>query len=71
MIMLPNYIMSIYKSILMNTMLFQMLKNEIWVINMILLIYFLKHIIVMSGLKMKNQLMQLQEKVIKMDLRFI
>ena len=71
MIMLPNYIMSIYKSILMNTRLFQMLKNEIWVINMILLIYFLKHIIVMSGLKMKNQLMQLQEKVIKMDLRFI
>ena len=71
MIMLQNYVMSIYKSILMNTRLFQMLKNESWVINMILLIYFLKHIIVMSGLKMKNQLMQLQEKVIKMDLRFI
>ena len=65
MIMLQNYVMSIYKSILMNTRLFQMLKNESWVINMILLIYFLKHIIVMSGLKMKNQLMQLQEKVIK------
>ena len=71
MIMLQNYVMSIYKSILMNTRLFQMLKNESWVINMILLIYYLKHIIVMSGLKMKNQLMQLQEKVIKMDLRFI
>ena len=65
MIMLQNYVMSIYKSILMNTRLFQMLKNESWVINMILLIYYLKHIIVMSGLKMKNQLMQLQEKVIK------
>ena len=33
-----------------------MLKKESWVGNMILLICFLKHIIIMSSLKIKNQL---------------
>ena len=31
-----------------------MLKKESWIIDMILLIYFLKHVLVMSGLKMKK-----------------
>ena len=38
----------------MNTGLFQMLKKESWIIDMILLIYFLKHVLIMSGLKMKK-----------------
>ena len=35
--------------------------------NMIIIIYFLEHIIMITGLKMKNQLKQ-QEKVIKKNL---
>ena len=66
MIMLQNYTMSIQKVILLNTRLFQMLKNESWVINMIL--YILKRIIMMSGLKIKNRLIQFQEKVINKNL---
>ena len=31
-----------------------MLKKESWIIDMILLIYFLKHVLIMSGLKMKK-----------------
>ena len=42
-------------------------KKKRLVINMILLIYLLKHIIIKTGLKMKNQPMQ-QEKVIEKDL---
>ena len=56
--MLQNYTMSIYKTVLMNTRLFQMLKKESWVINMIQLIYFLKYIIMISGLRMKNPLIR-------------
>ena len=41
-------------------------KKKTWVTD-IIQIYFLKHIIVISGLNMKNQLMQ-QEKVIKKNL---
>ena len=62
MIMPPKYTMSIYKSILMNTSLFQMLRKKIWIINMILLIYFMKHMITIFGLKMKNWLMQFKIK---------
>ena len=62
MIMPPKYTMSIYKSILMNTSLFQMLRKKIWIINMILLIYFMKHMIMIFGLKMKNWLMQFKIK---------
>ena len=46
--------MSIQKFILIKTWLFQIIKNS-WVINMVLLIYLLKHIFMMTGLKMKNQ----------------
>ena len=67
--MLQTYTMSIQKFILMNTRLFQMLKKERWVINMILLTYFLKHINIMSGLKIKNRLIKHQEKVIKTDMQ--
>ena len=42
-------------------------KKESWVINMVLLIYFLKHIIMIPSLKMKNWLIQ-QEKLIKNNL---
>ena len=41
-----------------NTRLFQMLKTESWVINMVLLIFSLNHTIVMSCLKVKNNLIQ-------------
>ena len=41
-----------------NTRLFQMLKTESRVINMVLLIYSLNHTIVMSCLKVKNNLIQ-------------
>ena len=67
--MIQNYTMGIYKSILINTRLFQMLRKLCWVINMILFIYFQTHITTMSGLKMKNRLMQLQEKVVKKNLQ--
>ena len=78
MIMLQNYTLSIKKSILMNTSFFQIkdqkrelckffqIKTESCVISMILLVYFLKHKIMMSGLKMKTRLIQ-QEKVIKKE----
>ena len=56
--MLQNYTMSIQKTVLMNTRLFQMLKKESWVINMIQLIYFLNNIIMISGIKMKNRLIR-------------
>ena len=61
-----NYIMICQKSNLMNTMNSQVLKK--WSTNMILLIYFLKHIIMITGLKIKNQLIQ-QDKVIKKNLQ--
>ena len=35
-----------------------MLKKESWVINMIQLTYFLKYIIMISGLRMKNPLIR-------------
>ena len=57
-----NYTMSMQKSILVNKRLFKILKKESWGMNITLLIYFLKYIIIMSGLKMKNRLVQLQKK---------
>ena len=60
--MLQNYTMSMQKSILVNKRLFKILKKESWGMNITLLIYFLKYIIIMSGLKMKNRLVQLQKK---------
>ena len=39
---------------LINTWLFQIIKKESWVTNMILLIYFLKNKIMKTNLKMKN-----------------
>ena len=55
---LQNYVMVCYKSILINTWIFQKIKKVSWVINMILLIWFLKHIIMTSGLKMKSRLIK-------------
>ena len=43
MLMLQYYTMTFQKKFLINTRPFQMLKKESWTINMILLIYFLKH----------------------------
>ena len=43
MLMLQYYTMTFQKIFLINTRPFQMLKKESWTINMILLIYFLKH----------------------------
>ena len=43
MLMLQYYTMTFQKNFLINTRPFQMLKKESWTINMILLIYFLKH----------------------------
>ena len=60
--MLQNYTMSMQKSILVNKKLFKILKKESWGMNITLLIHFLKYIIIMSGLKMKNWLVQLQKK---------
>ena len=56
------------KYILMNLMNYQMLKQVKLSTNVILLNYFLEHIIMMSGLKMKKRLMQ-QEKVIKKNMQ--
>ena len=67
--MIQNYTMGIYKSILINTRLFQMLRKLCWVINMILFIYLQTHITTMSGLKMNNRLIQVQEKVVKKNLQ--
>ena len=58
MIMSYNYTMNVNKSILIKTRLFKVLRKEILVINMILLIYFLKIINMISGLKMKNRLIK-------------
>ena len=47
----------------MNTTLFQLLKKLIWVINIIVLNYFLNQTVMMSGLKIKNRL--IQQNVVK------
>ena len=65
-----NYIMSIKKSILINKSFFQVLKRESWVIIMIVLIYILlMTIIIVTGLKAKNQPIR-QEKVIKNNMTY-
>ena len=47
----------------MNTTLFQLLKKLIWVINIMVLNYFLNQTVMMSGLKIKNRL--IQQNVVK------
>ena len=47
----------------MDTTLFQLLKKLIWVINIIVLNYFLNQTVMMSGLKIKNRL--IQQNVVK------
>ena len=65
MLILQKCVMTIQKLILINPWLFQIIEKASWVINMILLIFFLFiYIIMMAGLKMKNRLMQ-QERVKK------
>ena len=59
MITLENYTLSIQKSISMNTN-----TKRSWIINIILIIYFLKHDYDV-WLKIKNRLIQLLEKVKK------
>ena len=66
--MLEKCIISIQKVIFINTWVCQIIKKkQSWIINMILLIYFFKHINMVTGLEMKNRLIQ-QEKVAKKNL---
>ena len=57
-IKLQNYVMIFYESILMNTMSYQIIKEKKKSQNMIVRNYFLKHIIMMTCLKMKNRLIK-------------
>ena len=64
MIKLQNYIMTCQKHVLMKSMGYQMLKEIKYSTNMGLISYFVKQIIMMTGLKMKNQLIK-ENKLIK------
>ena len=55
-IQLQNYIMIVLKPIMTNTINFQTLKKESWIINAILKFYFLIIIIIACGQKMKKNL---------------
>ena len=64
MIKLQNYIMTCQKYVLMKSMGYQMLKEIKYSTNMGLISYFVKQIIMMTGLKMKNQLIK-ENKLVK------
>ena len=49
-----NYMMSFLKSIMINTINFETLQKESWMINMILKNYFLKNMIIVCGQKIKK-----------------